>query len=152
MPRKRQTQAGMPAQAVSPVGGQMYGAGVEQAALQQAMPAPQLQGASLPATNPMQQATAPPAGQPPAAPPMPAADQFAALMASAQQLKGQAGLLTAPSARPGEPVTAGLSLGPGPGTEALQARTGSPIGESWRRLSAATGDPYFAELARKANL
>jgi hypothetical protein len=154
VPRKRQTQAGMPAQPVSPVAGQMYGAGVEQAALQQAMPSPQLQqGASLPATNPhAMQAPAASAPAPQGEPPPVAADQFAQLIARAQQLKGQGGLLTAPTNRPNEPVTAGLTRGLGPGPEALGAMTGNPTGATLRKLSQLRGDPYFAELADRAGI
>ena len=97
----------------------MYGAGVEQTQLQEAMPAPQLQtSASLPATNPMQQpAPAAPMVQQQQASP----DQYAQLIARAQEIKGQGGLLTAPTARPTEPVTAGLTRGPGVGPSALAA-------------------------------
>jgi hypothetical protein len=73
-------------------------------------------------------------------------------MEAAQGLQGAAGLLTRPTGRPNEPITAGLSSGPGPGPEAMQVRMGSPVGEAWRKLSATTGDPFFAELARKARL
>ena len=58
MPRKAKTTlSGQPAQPIGAVAGQMYGAGVEQMALQRQMPAPQVSGP-----------VAPPAG---AAPPVP---------------------------------------------------------------------------------
>lgn len=64
------------------------------------------------------------------------------------------GLLGAPTMRPGEPVTHGLTSGPGAGPEVLgnMAPNLSQIGDFYRKLSAATGDPYFAELAQRANL
>lgn len=153
MPRTRKTQGGAPAQPVSPVGGQMYGAGVEQAALQQAMPAPQLQqGTSLPATNPNEAAMAGAPTSAPAVAQRAPADKFAELIARAQQIKAQGGLLTAPSARPNEPVTAGMVQGLGPGPDALAARTGNPTGMTLRKLSQLRGDPYYAELADRAGI
>lgn len=49
----------------------------------------------------------------------------------------------APSERPGEPITAGVDRGPGPGSEALTARPGRPAGSPLIQAiaEAAAGDP-----------
>jgi hypothetical protein len=68
-------------------------------------------------------AVAPPAGGPaggPPAGPQGAPDQ-AALMAALQNYQPPQGDLTAPTANPNEPVTAGLPSGPGPGPGTMQA-------------------------------
>lgn len=87
---------------------------------------------------------------------MPVAQQgapdFATILERAKAMQGRAGLLTRPTERPNEPITAGLSTGPGPGPSVMQARTGTPTGDTMRRLSALTGDPYLAELARRARV
>lgn len=86
---------------IQTVPGQQYGKATAQAAAQRALPiapppAPVLAGSGAsPAPGP-------------AAPPAPAGP-----------MPGQVVPLDAPSQRPGEPVTAGLPVGPGPGTEAL---------------------------------
>lgn len=94
------------AQAVRTAPGQQYGQAKQQADAQRAVPLPQ---------------SAPPAvAQPPPstlAPPEP-------------------GLLHAPSARPAEPVTAGLPIGAGPGPEALFG-AGRPDGDLLPSLYAA---------------
>lgn len=114
--------------------------------MQKAMPAPQLQQAA-PTPTP---AAAAPAG---AAAPMPSrAQRYEQALAAAAQLKGQAGILGEPTARPNEPVTAGLPVGPGPGPEVLTMPRGNPTGNLMRRLAAATGDSYLRELADRAGL
>lgn len=161
MPRnakRHHTQSGAPAQPVAPVPGQQYGAGVEQAALQRAMPAPQARGAAAVAAPAPSQSTAGSIPQQPmadagaVAAPTQASDQdrYLAAMQAAQQLRGSTGLLSGGTTRPNEPITAGLSRGPGPGPEALGMRGGSPTGDFFRKLSAATNDPYFAQLAQRA--
>jgi hypothetical protein len=143
MPRKAKTTlSGQPAQPIGAVAGQMYGAGVEQMALQRQMPAPQVSGP-----------VAPPAGAAPPAAAAPEVDReaaFAQALSAAKALQGQTGSLRQTTMRPMEPLTAGLTTGPGPGPEALQMRTGSPAGDTLRMLSQMTNDPLFAELARKA--
>lgn len=156
MPRQRRTGSGAPGQAPKPFVGQEYGKGVEQQRLQTAMPAPNmiqsgpthvggqvLAGAQtgVLATE-LGQATGQAAAHAPAG-----LDQ---VLAAAQQHAGQTGILSQPTQRPSEPITAGLSRGPGPGPEALGITHGTPAGDMLRRLSASTGDPSFAELARKA--
>jgi hypothetical protein len=140
MARKRKTMTGQAAQPIGAVAGQEYGAGIEQMAMQRAMPAPQVSGVAAGAPG----APAPaPGGTPPRI-------NMAELMQRAQALQPETGLLTAPTNRPTEPVTAGLSRGPGPGPEALAVRRGSPAGEMLRKLSMETGDPMFARLADQA--
>lgn len=168
MPRKaKPTLSGKPGQAVSPVPGQMYGAGVEQAALQQAMPAPNARiQPSAAYTSPgtgQQMATAARLGgaqmdgvqgdvERGAIQGLSEAERYQRALDAARQMQGQAGLLTQPSNRPTEPITAGLSTGPGGGPEMMQMQFGSPTGTTLRRLSQITGDPYFRDLAAKAGL
>lgn len=145
MPRARKTLTGDPARPNVPIAGQTYGAGVDQQQLETALPTPN----TAPITpNP---APAPPNQGQPTPNPAPAApyDHEAAL-AAASQYADQTGILRADTTRPNEPITAGLTRGPGPGPEALGLTTGSPTGDLFRRLSAATGDPFFADLAAKA--
>ena len=80
----------------------------------------------------------------PSQPPM----DFAQVMAEAQKMADQGGLL-ARTDRPDEPVTAGLPVGPGPGPEAMTAKFGSPTLATLNRLFQATGDPMWARLASK---
>ena len=61
----------------------------------------------------------PPQQAPGSPPPGPAALAEAAFAAAQAAPDIGAGLLSGPSRRPNEPVTAGLSTGPGPGPEAL---------------------------------
>lgn len=142
MPRARKTQTGAPAMSVESVPGQMYGKGVEQQRLQEAMPAPQAQ--------PMQ--AVPPAAPPPGAVPTSAAPAPADPMAAAAALRDRVGLLGPQTARPNEPVTHGMVQGPGAGPEVLGAVMGSPLGDTLRNLSRQLGDPFFEQLAQKAKL
>lgn len=158
MPRTRRpsTLSGAPAQPTAPVPGQTYGMGVEQQQLAEAMPAPNVQP-SAPDASPASMAVPPPSAGAPTAgpPPNPAqarAEQYQAALAAAQQLQGKAGMLRVPSQRPNEPVTAGLTIGPGPGPEALGMPRGNPTGNTLRKLAAATGDSYLRELAERAGL
>lgn len=167
MPRRgaKQTLSGQKAQPVSAVAGQMYGAGEDQMALQRALPAPNARVQPSAAYTPpstgggalsgaVRGAVQPPTGggagarlQAPSE-----AERYQQALQAAQALKGQAGILRAPSDRPTEPVTAGLRSGPGGGPEMLGLQLGSPTGATMRRLSQLTGDPYFSELAAKAGL
>lgn len=159
MPRTRRpsTISGAPAQPIAPVPGQTYGMGVEQQRLAEAMPAPNLRPpGGAPAPSGME---SPPPAQPSAGeqviPPTPdevRAQQYQAALAAAQQMRGRAGILTNPTRRPQEPVTAGLPIGPGPGPEVLAQRRGNPTGNTLRQLAAATGDVYLRELADRAGL
>ena len=127
----------MPAPKVAP---QTYGQGVEMQTLDAAMPTPNMAAA---VADPPSAAAG---GSP--APVQPYAHE--AVLAAAQTVRPETGLLLDPTNRPSEPITAGLMRGPGPGPEALQRQQGSPAGDMLRRLSQTTGDPYFAQLADQA--
>lgn len=170
MPRTRRTNRGAPGQPVAPVPGQTYGMGVEQQRLAEAMPAPAIQPAGPPAGVPGMQGgvdTGVAAGQvaaPTGSAVVPAGHnggeagavdataRYQATLAAAQQMAGRAGILTSPTRRPQEPVTAGLPVGPGPGPEVLGVQRGNPTGIMLRQLAAATGDVYLRELADRARL
>ena len=150
MPRAKKTLAGGQGQASQVIKGQTYGEGVQQQALQAAMPAPQ---ANTGVTVPTAQPSAPSASSS-----EPTQDQgntqgqkpdLAALL---QQLKGVGGQLTAPDDQPDKPFNTGLPGGVG-------NQTGSPMrpyvnrtAQIMRDLSARTGDPIFANLAARARL
>lgn len=145
MPRKaKRTESGAPAQPVSEIPGQTYGANVAQVQLQQMMPSPDVRAAQQ---APAATGAAPAPGAIASAPPAPPVD----VTALARGLAGRTGAFLAPG-DPSIPVTAGLSSGPGPGREALQGQAGSVVGSTLRRLSATLNDPSFAELARKVGL
>jgi hypothetical protein len=142
MPRgkKRVTQSGADAQDIASVPGQRYGEGVAQQAMQRAMPAPDLRG-QAPDGRTMQPAV--PDGGSPATPP----PDLATLLGGAPT-----GLLGG-SHRPNQPVTAGLSLGPGPGPEILGSmRATTPLARTLRTLTERTGDRSWSELADRAGL
>ena len=146
MPRKaKPTISGAPAQPVGPVAGQNYGAGVQQMALQQAMPAPDVRAAGAAAPAPTDQPPAPVAPEGPSD-----AERFQQAMQAAQAATPEVGLLTRPPERPDEPVTHGLPIGAGAGPEVLAMRRGTPTGDQLRRLTQLTGDPLFARLADRA--
>jgi hypothetical protein len=138
--------SGAPAQPMPKVAPQTYGQGVELNTLNAALPTPNMHQAQ-PAPQPTEAQGA--AGTASSEPAPPGYDHEAA-MAAATGMRQQTGLLLDTTAKPNEPVTAGLMRGPGPGPEALSMENGSPAGDMLRRLSQTTGDPYFAELAAKA--
>jgi hypothetical protein len=151
MPRRRKTMTGQTAMPIKPVTGAGYGQGVAQSGLQRQMPAPQAAQTPTPPTPPQPRVALPPAAQlqaARAAPPQARPD----LMQLAQQLRGQAGVLGAPSVRPQEPVTAGLPYGPGAGPQSLAQPYGNPIGDVLRRVARATGDPYLEELLSRSGM
>lgn len=141
MPRgkRKYTQSGAPAQKIESVEGQRYGEGVAQQQLQQTLPAPDYGNAPAP--------PAPAAAMPPAGPAQldPAALQ--AMLAGAP-----IGMLAGTQA-PGEPVTAGLSRGPGGGPELLGTfNAQTPMSRMLRELSRRTGDDEWRKLAERAGL
>jgi len=77
----------------------------------------------------------------------PAVDPRARLQAALQAMSAMRPPrgLTAPSERPSEPLTAGMSMGPGGGPELL--RTGNRVTRTFRLLAEVSADPRFAELA-----
>lgn len=143
MPRgqRRQTQAGAPAQGVRSTPGRRYGEGVTAARLHAVAPPVDAQAAAA-AQRARVAPTQAPAAAPPGLPP-----DLAALLANAP-----VGML-AGTVRPDEPVTAGLSQGPGPGPEVLMSGGAqTPLSRMLRELSRRSGDPEFAALADRAGL
>jgi hypothetical protein len=142
MPRKRQTITGEDAQNIKSVSGQRYGEGVAQQAMQRAMPAPDVTGnieTGAPTAGPLL------AG---GASPSPMANPGVAEFLAANR----PGLL-AQTQRPDEPITAGLSSGPGAGREALtMGPSQTPIGRFFERLSTETGNPQWRRLRERAGL
>lgn len=128
--------------------GQQYGAQVDQVALQTAMPAPRdTTGRDLSVAA---QQPAPESGPVQGVPVQGA--QGADPMQLAAALRGQVGVLAAPTGRPDEPVTTGLTRGLGAGPEVLGLQRRSPLGEMMRMISRQSGDPLLADLADRANL
>lgn len=116
---------------------QAYGQRGDQIAAQKAMPLPQ----QAPA-----QGQAPPPGGTPAQ----AAAQPVDIMALAKEYDPGITPLTAPSNRPGEPVTAGLSLGAGPGPEIFsQPARATRAADTLTALAQSTGDNRFMEMAAR---
>lgn len=165
MPRKqKRTITGQPAQPLGAVPGQMYGMGVEQQRLQEALPAPQARievaqpvsagqgvvgGAGVGADMGDGEA-GDIAGGAMSAPSR--EEQYMQAMQAAQQMRGAAGILTRPTDMPDVPVTNGISSGPGAGPEILSRRQGTPTGRRLRELTQLTGDPIFQQLAERARL
>jgi hypothetical protein len=115
---------GGPAQALKQLPDSKYGENSQYQALQQ--------GASLSASpGPQGQAQPIPQGGQPELPPNPAA--------------GQVTPLSAPSARPGEPVTSGAAVGAGPGTEAIAGQPAQAGQQDIGKLSQSL--PFFEMMA-----
>jgi hypothetical protein len=86
-------------------------------------------------------ATPAPAAPPPAAPAPPAV------------LPGSLGAFDRPTDRPGEPVTAGLPTGPGPGPEVLGLggpMLGKSLADVLSDVASASASPELAQLAQRA--
>lgn len=77
-----------------------------------------------------------------------AGDPFAGILAAAQQAEFQPVGLNAPTERPDEPITAGLSRGPGPGPEALGGVKG--ISDILARMYNESGNETIAALLDRA--
>lgn len=140
MPRARKTRSGDRAQHIGSVPGQRYGEGVAQQQMQREMPAPVRNDVpSSPGTATGATPSAPVVAGPPPTDPA----QLAAALSGAPL-----GLLSGGTQLPNQPVTAGLSTGPGPGPNALGSlRARSPLARTLRNLQARTGDPMWARLA-----
>ena len=122
-PLSKRTDGG-PAQALKDLPDARYGENSQFQSLQQ--------GASLSASpSPTGQAQPVPGGSPQELPPNPAASQVTPL--------------SAPSARPGEPVTSGAAMGAGPGTEALGNQPAQVGQQDMGKFSQSL--PYFEMLA-----
>ncbi len=73
-------------------------------------------------------------------------DPIANLMADTGTFDGTPTSLLAPTQRPDEPVTAGLTTGPGPGPEVLFGPS-TKASDTFAYLAEQTGDSYFLQLA-----
>lgn len=114
-----------------------YGARKETLEAQRAVPLPQVQTPS-----PLGAGGAMP-GQP-----GPEVDPFSAALAQASAMSSPSQLMGAPSARPDEPVQAGLPVGPGAGpSDNPEPRAAALLDQ----LAADTGDPAMSELANMAH-
>ena len=112
--------------------GQAYGERQAQVESQQAMPLPNMRQVN--------------------APPMPAGAQGQELLHQARSANLVVpGGITHPTDRPDEPITAGLSTGPGLGPEALPTvkRPESDYARMLRLMTRATGDPSWANQAAR---
>ena len=143
MPRKRpRTRTGEEPQNVKSVPGQRYGEGVEQQALQRAMPAPDVTG-NVPSPQLPNEPIVGPGGQGPLGDPAMLTEYLGANNPN----------LFAGSQRPDEPITSGLSTGPGPDQQVLSmGRTTTPIGRFFERLATETGDPRWRHLQERASM
>lgn len=145
MPRKRKpagpsNQGGYGAQPIAEPTGRPYGERKESVDSQRAMPLPQDPG---PQAGPAPAGPASPAGAPA---PDPEA-RLEAAMRTAQRMRAPQPLF-GPTTRPGEPITAGMPTGAGPGPEVL--RTGDRVARTFRQLAEASGDARFEQLAELA--
>ncbi len=139
MPRRSRNQ-----QAPVAAPGQPYGEATDQIQAQNVIPLPQ---------------KAPPSasGGAPSGPPATGTDANAVdpAMAAIQAALGTpppSGSLGAPSTRPTEPITAGLSVGPGPGPEVRgpsKALAGT-VADTFRMLWELTGNQVYLQMAQQA--
>lgn len=147
MPRKSKTKtlSGQPGQTpVAPRGGP-YGAGERALESQRRAPIPDY-AASASGSTPGLSPGSP--GVESALPPQAPGDRLQQAMMTAQQMAPPQNMLTMPSQRPSEPLTAGLPIGAGPGTEVLN--TGDSVVRTLRMLADITADPSFNLLAEQA--
>lgn len=129
--------------------GQSYGERGEQVAAQKVIPLPRAANAGPPAP-----AQPPGSQQAPAMPPGGGGGQPVDAMQSAVQAARDfnPGItpLTAASQRPGEPVQAGLSMGPGGGPEIFdQPSRAMASADILTQMAQSTGDDRFMELAAR---
>lgn len=140
MPRnsnKNRTLSGAPAGAPKPPVNATYGDGERALEAQRRTPVPDYSGGPTGVASP-------PPGASGAATPAPG-DRLQAALAAAQAMAPPRNLLTQPTQRPGEPITAGLPIGPGPGPEVLN--TGDRAVRTLRMLADVTADAGFSQLA-----
>lgn len=142
MPRKRRPapapgdQGGYGAQPAEAPTGMGYGEHQASIESQQALPLAQV--------TPMTGGS----GPMPTAPQDPA-QRLAMAVEAAKRMRPPAPL-SGPSMRPGEPITAGMASGPGPGPEVL--RTGDRTARTLRLLAEVTGDQAFNDLYEQSLL
>jgi hypothetical protein len=132
------TQSGAPAQTPRTPVDAPYGEGERAIESQRRTPLPNY---SAEPTNP---GPAGASGPPPMAP----ADRLQAALMAAKGMAPPTNLLTEPTQRPQEPITSGLNIGPGPGTEVLAS--GDRAVRTLRMLAEVTADAGFANLAELA--
>lgn len=136
MPRKSRTQ-----QSPQAAPGQAYGEATDQIQAQNVLPLPRVAPPQAVQSN----------SGPVTAPAAPV-DPLAAAIAAAQGALPPEGGLGAPTARPNEPITAGLPVGPGPGPEVMgpsKALAGT-VADTFAMMADLTGDKRFMALARQA--
>lgn len=138
MPRRRKDQ-----QTPQAAPGQAYGESQDQIQAQNVIPLPNVANAS-PAT--------PTAGAPPQAPGVAGGNDLSAVLAAASGMVPPQGSLFGGTNRPGEPITAGMPMGPGPGPEAMgpQRAHMRTVAETYRMLADITGSPLYRQLAQEA--
>lgn len=144
MPRKKkppsaETLGGYGAQKLDTPTGQGYGEAKAAIESQRDAPLPVVPSGPGPGAA----APSPPGAAPGSPPDLDRAVQLAELMSPPPPLN-------APSTRPTEPFTSGMSIGAGPGPEML--RTGDRVARTISRMAALTGDPRLAELAERAQV
>ena len=66
-------------------------------------------------------------------------------------LPGQLGSLTAPTNRPGEPITNGIDLGPGRGSDARMMAPQTAYKTPLQRAATMTGNPRLRQLLERTN-
>lgn len=135
MPRTRQYQAPQAPNS------QSYGQKNDQLQAQREMPLPQVDN-KIPSGGAA--AVSPPA--PSGGAPAPQLD----IMQLAREYDPGITPLNAPTNRPGEPVTAGMSLGPGPGPEIFQAPgRQARAAETLQMMARISGDDFFLQMAER---
>lgn len=141
MVRPRKTdQRGVPVPDVPT--GLPYG---EHQALEQALEAMPMRSGAPAAGGPN-----PPPGGPPADPRMQAQEAVESAIGALGATPFRGPILTSPTRRPGEPVTAGLASGAGAGPEVLQRGVNGRVAEMLQEIAQVTGDPLVARYAADA--
>lgn len=148
MPRTAKRNPAAPSSMPATSPGQDYGVAGEQRAAMAQMPLAEAAGTQVP----MNQAQ-PPSPLPAVQAEAPAVDpETLALMMDPPP---EGGALALDSAFPDEPLTAGMSIGEGPGPEAVallgnQSRRAGPVAATLAAIAQATGDPALRQLADRA--
>jgi len=145
MPRRarRRTLTGQEAQPVAVPRGTTYGQGERDMESQRRTPLPDYAASGSQAVpNP-----GPTTSGGPGSPAPPSEDRLAAAVQAASQMAPPQ-QLNAPTRRPNEPLTAGMSMGPGPGPEILAS--GDQVVRTFQTLASITADPSFQRLAELA--
>ncbi len=137
----------MPRKKKAPAPSDQGGYGAQPAQAPTGMPYGEHQ-ASIESQQAVPLAAAPsPGGGPPPGPPQDPAQRLQEAVMAARRMRAPSPL-SGPSLRPGEPITAGMASGPGPGPEVL--RTGDRVARTMKLLADVTGDATFADLYEQA--